>query len=140
MKNEIITSDGDLEDELTEIWEIVSGDLLESLIDEWMSRSEWVIEHEGESDINSHWRNRNCIHSSSEQQGIKLSLYPILWPDHSGQVLSILTQIRTVAFLLSKVSCFPSSDFEPKLRGSDFLPDRHFRHRTGSVKCRCLQS
>jgi hypothetical protein len=40
MEDQIIPSQDDLEDKLTEVWENVSGDLLESLSHEWMSRLE----------------------------------------------------------------------------------------------------
>jgi hypothetical protein len=46
MKDQIITND--LEGKLTDVWETVSGDFLESVFYELISRLEWVIEHEGE--------------------------------------------------------------------------------------------
>jgi hypothetical protein len=36
------------QDKLTGIWEIVSGDLFEPMFHEWISRLEYVIEHETE--------------------------------------------------------------------------------------------
>jgi hypothetical protein len=41
----------DLEDKMTNVWEIMSGDLRKSVFYEWVSRLVWVIEHEGEYDI-----------------------------------------------------------------------------------------
>jgi hypothetical protein len=38
MKDQTITSNDDPEDKLTEVWETVSGDLLESGFSEWTSR------------------------------------------------------------------------------------------------------
>jgi hypothetical protein len=43
MEDQIITSEDDLQDKLTEVWETVNGDLLELVFYEWMSRAEWVI-------------------------------------------------------------------------------------------------
>jgi hypothetical protein len=43
-----------LEDRLSEVRETVSGDLPESLLQEWMSVLQRVIEHEGECFINPH--------------------------------------------------------------------------------------
>jgi hypothetical protein len=37
MKNQIITSEDDLEDRLTEVWETASRDLLESVFYQWIS-------------------------------------------------------------------------------------------------------
>jgi hypothetical protein len=54
MKEQIITSKDDLEDQLTEVWDIGSGELLESLFHELRSKMKWLIEHEGEYDINPH--------------------------------------------------------------------------------------
>jgi hypothetical protein len=51
MKDQIITSEDDLEKKLTEVCEIVSGGLLESVFREWTSRLEWVIGHKKEYDI-----------------------------------------------------------------------------------------
>jgi hypothetical protein len=47
MKNQIITSEDDLENKLIKVWETVCGPLLESVFDEWMSRLIWVIEQGG---------------------------------------------------------------------------------------------
>jgi hypothetical protein len=53
MKNQITSDDG-LENTLTEVWEIVNGDLLESVFSKWISRSVSVTKHEGEHHINLH--------------------------------------------------------------------------------------
>jgi hypothetical protein len=52
MKDQIITNEDDLEDKLREVWAIVSGDLLGSGLYQWMSRLEWIMEHEGKYYIN----------------------------------------------------------------------------------------
>jgi hypothetical protein len=54
MKDQIITSEDDLEDKLTELWETGSADLLETMFYDWMRRLEWVIEHEGGNYVNLH--------------------------------------------------------------------------------------
>jgi hypothetical protein len=41
MKNQIITSEDDLEDKLTEVWEMVSGDPHELVFFEWMLTLDW---------------------------------------------------------------------------------------------------
>jgi hypothetical protein len=43
-KNQMITGEDDLTDRSTELWEAISGDLLESVFCEWVSRLELVIE------------------------------------------------------------------------------------------------
>jgi hypothetical protein len=40
MKDQIIESEDGLEDKLTDVWETVNGDVLESAFYEWMSRLE----------------------------------------------------------------------------------------------------
>jgi hypothetical protein len=40
MKDEIITSEADLEDKLTKVWETANGYLLESMLYAWMVRLE----------------------------------------------------------------------------------------------------
>jgi hypothetical protein len=52
MKDQKISSEGDLEDKLTELGESVSGAFLESVFSERKFRSEWVMEHEGEYYMN----------------------------------------------------------------------------------------
>jgi hypothetical protein len=47
-KDRIITSDDDLEDKLTGVWAIVSGELFEPMFHEWISRVDWVIERKRE--------------------------------------------------------------------------------------------
>jgi hypothetical protein len=54
MKDQITTGDDRLEDKLTVFWEMVGGDLFESVFHEWMSRLKWVAEHEREYDVNPH--------------------------------------------------------------------------------------
>jgi hypothetical protein len=54
MKDQTITSRDDLEGALTEVWENVSRDVLQSLFHEWMARREWVMEHRGDYDTNPH--------------------------------------------------------------------------------------
>jgi hypothetical protein len=54
MKNQIIMSEEDLEGKLTKAWKVVPGDLIESVLYEWMSRLEWAIEDEGECYISPH--------------------------------------------------------------------------------------
>jgi hypothetical protein len=46
-KDDIITNEDDLNNKLTEVWEIVCKDLLESVFYEWMSRLERVIQTRG---------------------------------------------------------------------------------------------
>jgi hypothetical protein len=45
LKNQLITDESDLEDKLTDTWEHVSRDVLQSVFFEWMERLAWVIEH-----------------------------------------------------------------------------------------------
>jgi hypothetical protein len=52
MKIQIITSEEDLEDKLTEVRETVNGDLFESVFDEQTSRLGRVIKHKGEYYVN----------------------------------------------------------------------------------------
>jgi hypothetical protein len=54
MKDEITTSEDDLEGQLTEVSETVHGDLLQSVFSEWMSRLECVTERKGEYFTNPH--------------------------------------------------------------------------------------
>jgi hypothetical protein len=53
-KDQIITSEDNLEDKLIKAWETVGGDLLESVFYLWIPRLEWEIEHEAEYYINPH--------------------------------------------------------------------------------------
>jgi hypothetical protein len=52
LKDQPITDESHLEDKLTDIWERVSRDVLQSVFFEWMERLEWVIEHEAGYYIN----------------------------------------------------------------------------------------
>jgi hypothetical protein len=70
MRDQIITSEDNLEDKLTEVWETFSEDIIESLFDEWMLRLERVIEPEGEYYIDPHCLNRNRIYRSPRQLGV----------------------------------------------------------------------
>jgi hypothetical protein len=54
LKNQIITGEDDVEDRLTEVWANVIGDLVQSVFYGWIARLEWISEHEGEYQINSH--------------------------------------------------------------------------------------
>jgi hypothetical protein len=54
LKDQLITDESELEYKFTDIWEHVSRDALQSVFFEWMERLEWVIEHEGDYDINPH--------------------------------------------------------------------------------------
>jgi hypothetical protein len=47
LKDQIITSEDDLEGKLTEVWEIVSGDLFKLVFHGWVSRLECVMGQEG---------------------------------------------------------------------------------------------
>jgi hypothetical protein len=49
MKGQIIMNDDDLQDGLTEFRETNSGNLFESGFYEWISKLEWITEHQGES-------------------------------------------------------------------------------------------
>jgi hypothetical protein len=69
MKDQIIMDESDQEDKVTDVWQNVSEDLLQSVFCEWMGRLEWVMEHNGEYYINTHQRNRNSISGSREKQG-----------------------------------------------------------------------
>jgi hypothetical protein len=53
MYDQRITSEDELENTLTEVWETVSGDILESVFHNSMCKLEWVTEHDGECSINS---------------------------------------------------------------------------------------
>jgi hypothetical protein len=64
MRDQIITSEDNLGDKLTEVWETFSEGIIESLSDEWMSRLERVREPEGEYYIDLHCLNRNRISRS----------------------------------------------------------------------------
>jgi hypothetical protein len=48
MEDQIITSENDPDGKLAKSQETVNGDLIESVFGEWMSRLEWVREHERE--------------------------------------------------------------------------------------------
>jgi hypothetical protein len=54
LKDQLITNESDLEDNLTDIWQHVRRDVLQSAFFEWMERLEWVIEHEGDYKIKPH--------------------------------------------------------------------------------------
>jgi hypothetical protein len=45
MKDQIIRSEDNLEDKLTKGSKTVSGDLVELVLSEWMSRLKWIIGH-----------------------------------------------------------------------------------------------
>jgi hypothetical protein len=55
LKDQLIMDKSDLEDKLTDIWECVSRDVLQSIFFEWLERLEWVLEHEGDYYINPHY-------------------------------------------------------------------------------------
>jgi hypothetical protein len=63
MKDQIIINEDDLEDNLTNVWEVVSRDLLESVFHERVSKPEWTIEHDDEYYLNPSQLNENCIYS-----------------------------------------------------------------------------
>jgi hypothetical protein len=75
--DQIVRSKDDLEHILTEVWEVVSGHLFESVLSERMSRSEWVTEHEGEYYIYPHLPNENRIEGSPAQSGESLLSLPL---------------------------------------------------------------
>jgi hypothetical protein len=54
MKYQAITSEDHLEDKWIKVYETLSGDRLESVFDEWISKVEWVIEHAREYSMNAH--------------------------------------------------------------------------------------
>jgi hypothetical protein len=54
MKDQVVEDEDDLEDKLTEVWEHVTEDVLQSVFSEWIARLEWVIAHEGEYYLNPH--------------------------------------------------------------------------------------
>jgi hypothetical protein len=49
-----MTSEGDLESALTDVWENLSRDVLQSMFHEWIARLEWVMEYHGDYYINPH--------------------------------------------------------------------------------------
>jgi hypothetical protein len=69
MKDQIIADERDLEDKLTEAWQNLNGDLLQSVFYEWTGRLEWFMEYDGEYYINIHKLNRSRISGSREKQG-----------------------------------------------------------------------
>jgi hypothetical protein len=83
MKNQMVTSEDDLKDKLTEAWATMSGDLIESVFYARMPRLEWVMEHGGESYINSHRISRNRINSYPRQQEV----IPVVTPYTLERVL-----------------------------------------------------
>jgi hypothetical protein len=70
MRDQIITSEDNLEDKLTKVWETFREDIIESLFDEWMSRLESVIEPEREYYIDLHCFHRNRIYRSPRQPAV----------------------------------------------------------------------
>jgi histone-lysine N-methyltransferase SETMAR len=54
MKDQVVEDEDDLEDKLTEVWEHVTEDVLQSVFYEWIARLEWVIAHGGEYYLNPH--------------------------------------------------------------------------------------
>jgi hypothetical protein len=63
MKDQRIRSEDDLEVALTDVWEKVRIYLLQSMVHEWMTRLEWVMEHDGEYYINVREVKKNRISS-----------------------------------------------------------------------------
>jgi hypothetical protein len=59
-----------LEDKLTNTWEYVSRDVLQSVILEWMKRLGWVIGYEGDYYINSHSLNKISSTEVGENRGV----------------------------------------------------------------------
>jgi hypothetical protein len=75
-KEQLITDRSDLEDKLTDIWEHISRNVLQSVFFKWIERLECVIEHERDYDINPYSFNKKFTDRSREKQGGHNFCYP----------------------------------------------------------------
>jgi hypothetical protein len=94
LKDQLITDEGDLEGKLTNIWEHLSRDVLQSVFFEWMERSEWVTEHEEDYCINPHELNKNLIDKSREDRGGSYLLLTPIIADIPVQTIPLSTVFR----------------------------------------------
>jgi hypothetical protein len=58
----------DLEDKLTDFWEHMNQDVLQTVFFGWTERLEWVIEYERDYYINPPSQNKNLVGRSREKQ------------------------------------------------------------------------